>query len=111
MPCQDHALVGKLIQIRCGKLLLARPLILPQHTDIAGAHIVTQDQDDIGPGRCCSQCCIVCAKKDHYTCNHQCFFIVSLALFVCFCALAQDPVQHMAVNICQPVFAALEAIS
>ena len=49
MPCQGHPLVGKMIQIGCGELLLARPLILPKHTDITGPHIVTEDENDIGP--------------------------------------------------------------
>jgi hypothetical protein len=48
MMGEDHVLVGKLIQIGCGELLLARPLILPKHTDITGAHIVTEDENDIG---------------------------------------------------------------
>ena len=48
MPCQDHALVGKLIQIRRRELLPSLSPVLPKHTDVTGAHIVTEDENDIG---------------------------------------------------------------
>jgi hypothetical protein len=54
MPCQDHALVGKRIQIRRRELLLPFSLILPKDTDVSGAQVIAQNENDVG-SVCCDQ--------------------------------------------------------
>lgn len=40
MTGKGHALLGKLIQIRCGEFLFSFTLVLPKDSDIAGPQVV-----------------------------------------------------------------------
>jgi hypothetical protein len=50
MTGKDHALLRELIHVWRRKLLLPLACILPKDTDVSGAQVIAQNENDIGSG-------------------------------------------------------------